>query len=83
MPAQQLLDRLSERYTDYPWRRLIQPRRADWPPGVGVAIADPRAMVVHESTGWPARERGPDMFAQEFLNDDPLMDPDGHLIPRS
>ena len=69
MPAQQLSNRLSERYTDDPWRRLIRPRQADWPAGVGVAIADPRAMVAHETTGWPARERGPDMFAKEFLND--------------
>lgn len=67
MPAQQLFDRLGERYTDDPWTGSTQPGQPQWPAGLGHNIADPRAMVVHETSGWATRGRGEGMFENAFL----------------
>jgi hypothetical protein len=68
VPAQQLSSRLEERYTDDPWTRSISPGQANWPAGLaGHPIADPRAMVVHETSGWATRGRGAGMFDEAFL----------------
>ncbi len=64
---QQLLDRLNAVFSDAPWRTAIQPGQANWPAGVGRRIADVRALVVHETSGWAARQNGTQMFANSFL----------------
>jgi hypothetical protein len=68
---QQLLNRLYAVYSDDPWRSRVAPRRADWPVGrssrVGTPIPDVRALVVHETSGWPTRNRGEEMFYSAFL----------------
>jgi hypothetical protein len=60
--ASQLRDRLNTVFTDDPWRRVSL---AGGLPGN--RIADVRTMVVHETTGWPAREKGTDMFLRNFV----------------
>lgn len=72
MVAQQLRNRLNAVFSDVPWRTRVQPRQADWPVSstgrpVGLPIADVRSLVVHETSGWPTRERGAEMFYNEFL----------------
>lgn len=77
MPAQQLFDRLMAVYSDAPWRAvgavhqaaLANPGLPDWPHGnhFGDMIPDVKTMVVHETSGWPARIKGADMFSDHFL----------------
>jgi hypothetical protein len=67
LPAQQLFDRLGERASDTPWRLQVLPGQANWPAHLGANIADPRAMVVHETSGWATRGNGENMFLRAFL----------------
>ena len=60
--AQQLRDRLNTVYTDRPWQDLqLAGARA------GNPIADVKAMVVHETSGWPPRGNGVNMFRSAFI----------------
>jgi hypothetical protein len=70
--AQQLRDRLNAVFSDAPWRTRVQPGQATWPVSstgrrVGIRIADVRSLVVHETSGWPARGNGEQMFYRAFL----------------
>src|SRR5215469_5981912 len=60
--AQQLRDRLDTVFSDAPWRDV---RAAGG--SAGVRIADVRTMVVHETSGWPPRNNGRDMFFRAFI----------------
>src|SRR4051794_10929569 len=64
-----LRDKLDAVFDDTPWQRSISPRQADWPQGngFGTVINDVRTIVVHETSGWPARIKGQDMFEDQFL----------------
>ena len=70
MTAQQLRDRLGAIFDTALWSAEIQPGHGGWPAGVGARIADVRTMVVHETSGWPSRARGADMFRVAFLPGD-------------
>ncbi len=61
MPAQQLRNRLNTVFSDRPWRDL-QALAAS----AGDPIVDVKAMVVHETSGWPPRSNGVDMFNTAF-----------------
>jgi hypothetical protein len=64
--AQQLRDRLNTVLDEAPWRQVsINP--GSWPSGVGTWINDVRTMVVHETSGWPPRANGAEMFYRAFL----------------
>lgn len=65
--AQQLHDRLAAVLDTTLWTNEILADQAHWPAGVGRRIADVRTMVVHETSGWPYRARGRDMFRIAFL----------------
>jgi hypothetical protein len=66
MPAQQLRDRLDAIFSDAPWRQ-VQAHPAQWAPGIGGPIADVKSMVVHETSGWPPRANGTNMFIRTLL----------------
>ena len=61
--AQQLRDRLETVFTDDPWLRNVQ--AAGGLPGR--RIADVRSMIVHETSGFPPRSNGRDMFVRAFV----------------
>ncbi len=63
--AQQLLNRLKVVFDDAPWRHVKSIGRL--PAGVGRTLVDVRTMVVHETSGWPARKNGSEMFFRAFL----------------
>jgi hypothetical protein len=62
VPAQQLRDRLDTVFSDEPWRHVQANGGA-----AGHAIADLKTMVVHETSGWPPRNNGREMFIRQFL----------------
>jgi hypothetical protein len=59
--AQQLRDRLNAVFSDRPWRDLQAAGAA-----AGTRIADVKAMVVHQTSGWPPRSNGVNMFNRAF-----------------
>ena len=59
--AQQLRDRLNTVFSDRPWLDLQAAGVS-----AGNRIADVKAMVVHESSGWPPRSNGVNMFNRAF-----------------
>jgi hypothetical protein len=65
VPAQQLFDRLGVVFSDEPWVSIQA--AGGWQPKVGGLIADLKAMVVHETSGWPPRANGRAMFRRAFL----------------
>ena len=72
MPAQQLRNRLNTVFSDQPWRDL----QAMNPPALaGNRIADLKALVVHETSGWPPRSNGVNMFNRAFRQPAPTVPP--------
>ena len=68
--AQALFSRLNAVFSDAPERRVVA-ERVHWPGGTFASdIADVRAMVVHETSGWPTRNHGQNMFFREFFGGD-------------
>jgi hypothetical protein len=66
--AQQLRDRLNAVFSDAP-QQEVQRRHAEWPGGIGARVPDVRTIVVHETSGWPSRVNGQNMFYDHFLAD--------------
>jgi hypothetical protein len=64
--AQQLRDRLETVFSDGPWRDVQTAGGA-----AGARIADVKTMVVHETSGWPPRNNGHDMFMRAFVAANP------------
>ena len=55
--ARVLEERLNRVLDDSPWQRLDRIPQAQWRGGIGAPINDVRALVVHETSGWPARAK--------------------------
>ena len=70
MPAQQLFDRLGVVFSDEPWVSIQA--AGGWQGKVGAPIADLKAMVLHETSGWPPRVNGRNMFRRAFLGAAPV-----------
>jgi hypothetical protein len=67
--ARQLWDRLNTVFSDEPWG-AVQDAWQDQPNpdlAAGNPIADVKAMVVHETSGWPPRQNGHNMFLRQFV----------------
>jgi hypothetical protein len=69
---QALLNRLDPVYSTDPENKVVS-ERAHWahwqhpPPQFGDRIDDVRAVVVHETSGWPTSSHGENMFYREFF----------------
>src|SRR4051794_15395096 len=65
--ARILEQRLNRVLDDAPWQRLHALPQAQWRGGIGAQINDVRALVVHETSGWPARAKQ-DHFDISYIN---------------
>lgn len=65
--AQALFDRLNVVFSDTPEQQVVS-QREHWPTG-GFArrINDVLSVIVHETSGWPTRKHGENMFGREFF----------------
>jgi hypothetical protein len=64
--AQRLRDRLDKVFSDRPWQDVQAAGGV-----AGQRIADIKTMVVHETSGWPPRNNGHDMFVRAFVGAHP------------
>jgi hypothetical protein len=60
--AQQLRDRLNAVFSDAPWQQVSAAGGA-----AGRRINDVKTLIVHETSGWPPRDNGRDMFMRHFV----------------
>src|SRR5262245_19157902 len=65
--AQALFDQLNVVFSDAPEQRAVA-QRAHWPGGLFARrINDVRSVGVHETSGWPTRSHGENMFDRQFF----------------
>ena len=66
--ASQLFNKLNRVFSDEPWRWIKANAGSPehYPSGSGTPLTDVKAILVHETSGWPPRTNGREMFIREF-----------------
>ena len=66
--AQQLFNQLDRVFSDEPWTHIQANSGGHYPHGSGTPLTDVKAILVHETSGWPPRINGREMFIREYLH---------------